>query len=604
MIRPLHCVGLLLSGLLGAALLAFGEHNPVELAVLDAWMNTPALNHQPRVNTGDMIRVVGVDDAFVQQLDKPLSLIHEELAAALQAAATGQARAIGVDFVLPEKRFDGVASRDGLVDFHRSLLKGLLRTSQSVPVVVARIWDAERGQFREPLVDYRAVLNRQPGDFDKEASVMLCVHSDNRVRALPGAGCQPELSADGSAHYFAGELLKAAGLQPQRTGWINYGLGQGFDYIPLLAVLDHARQGDTAWLQGQFGGRIVLLGSVLNDTDIHRVPRAIAAWDADNRRVPGVLVHAQIALTQLHHASIQPMPAWLLPTLLLLACLAYWRVRAGWWFGGVALAMVFAVGLQGYGLAHQWWWPAVSWCMALMGTVATRWSVDAILGLRERHRLQQAFGSSVSPQVLKAMVSGQLKAQSQGSRVPVCVLFSDIRGFTTLSEHTAPERVVELLNLYFDQMTHHVHAHGGTVDKFIGDGLMAFYGAPNTLECPALCAVRSALHMQQALTDLNQTLAARQLPSLHIGIGLHVGEALVGFIGGPQRREYTAIGDVVNVAARLEGLCKGLGQGIVVSRAVVDSIEHHAPGAVHWRDLGLKSLKGRSDLSVYGVQSA
>lgn len=139
-----------------------------------------------------------------------------------------------------------------------------------------------------------------------------------------------------------------------------------------------------------------------------------------------------------------------------------------------------------------------------------------------------------------------------GVNQTLTVLFADIRGFTRLSEHAPPERVVQLLNNYFTAMSDVIFAHGGTLDKYIGDGLMALFGAPTATPNDPCNAVGAAVAMQRQMEVINKNLRAEGLTEIAIGIGLHTGEATVGYIGSERRSEYTAIGDTVNLAARLE----------------------------------------------------
>jgi adenylate cyclase len=139
-----------------------------------------------------------------------------------------------------------------------------------------------------------------------------------------------------------------------------------------------------------------------------------------------------------------------------------------------------------------------------------------------------------------------------GANQVVTTLYSDIRGFTTMSERLAPEVVVKLLNEYFGEMTPIVFEHEGLLDKYIGDGLMALFGVPYSSDKAAANAVGAAVAMQQRMITLNEELQRLSLPEIAIGIGLNTGTVTVGYIGSDQRTDYTAIGDAVNVAARLE----------------------------------------------------
>jgi adenylate cyclase len=160
-----------------------------------------------------------------------------------------------------------------------------------------------------------------------------------------------------------------------------------------------------------------------------------------------------------------------------------------------------------------------------------------------------------------------------GVNQTVTVLFADVRGFTRMAEHAPPEQVVQLLNRYFSAMTEIIFAHGGTLDKYLGDGLMALFGAPAATPEDAANAIATAVNMQQQVLSLNAELRAEGHEEISVGIGLHTGEATVGYIGSERRTEYTAIGDTVNLAARLEQ--NALGGQILLSEATAQAATHN-----------------------------
>ncbi|WP_288105813.1 adenylate/guanylate cyclase domain-containing protein [Limnobacter sp.] len=571
-----------------------GAFRPLDRFILD---QLQAFNRSHYPKPAPPVVIVGLDESFLNAMPVPLSLSHFELADALQAISAGGARVIGMDLVLPEKRFDQIVRSDRDSDtFHKALLKGLLKASRQTPVVTGKVWDAEHNRFRPVQVDYLSILKQQRGHFSPYASALFCADSDGRVRAFPGADCQP----DGTDSGLALEMLHAAGFKPlaRPDGLINYQIGQPFRYIPMGEVLRNYQDNHLAWLRNTFEGKPVLIGSVLDNLDGHRAPLPIASWLGDRTLVPGVLVHGQILRSLMAGALIHPLGAMWSFVLMCVGLLA-WCGRSGWvkaWgfvlVVGVSL-MLNVVLLQ----KNMWFAPAGLWVLGTCMAVA-RVAWDGMNDLAEKKRLRAAFGGYVSPPVLDEILSGRLHASQGGVHCEVCVLFSDIRGFTTLSEAMPAAEVVALLNHYFARMTRIVHKHQGTVDKFIGDGLMAFFGAPNSLPNAPANATACALEMLQALAEINAERESRGQFPLKIGIGLHAGAALVGHIGSPDRYEYTAIGDTINVASRVEGLCKDVGSSLLCTARVADSVasEYDLSSRGHW------PLKGHSDMEIFEIK--
>lgn len=199
--------------------------------------------------------------------------------------------------------------------------------------------------------------------------------------------------------------------------------------------------------------------------------------------------------------------------------------------------------------------------LALVSAVAaqTAVTVETVKAHKRlaREEVARANYSRFMPEyVVRQLLENPDSFRLGGVNQTITVLFADIRGFTTVSEHENPEKVVGLLNKYFTAMTEIIFAHGGTLDKYIGDGLMALFGAPTATPNDAANALQAAVAMQKRLVVLNDSFRAEGYPAIGVGIGLHTGEATVGYVGSEKRSEYTAIGDTVNVASRLEGIAK------------------------------------------------
>jgi adenylate cyclase len=199
--------------------------------------------------------------------------------------------------------------------------------------------------------------------------------------------------------------------------------------------------------------------------------------------------------------------------------------------------------------------------LELISAVAAQTAI-AVENVRAHERLAKEevaranYSRFLPEYVVKQMLENPESFKLGGVLQTITVLFADIRGFTRISEHAPPEKIVQLLNRYFSAMTDIIFAHGGTLDKYLGDGLMALFGAPTVTAKDAANAIAAAVAMQRRMLSINDELREEGFPEIGIGIGLHTGEVTVGYIGSERRSEYTAIGDAVNTASRLESNAK------------------------------------------------
>lgn len=194
--------------------------------------------------------------------------------------------------------------------------------------------------------------------------------------------------------------------------------------------------------------------------------------------------------------------------------------------------------------------------------------------LSEKEFMKDVFGKIVTPDVRDHLLGGGMEGISLGGEnMRVTILFCDIRGFTSLSEKMECEKVVRLLNEYFSAMSECIIRHNGIINKYIGDAIMAIFGAPVKSATHAKDAYLSALEMRRALVRVNAGFEKAGFPQIRFGIGIHTGAVLAGNIGSPARMEYTVIGDSVNIASRIEGLCKEYGHDLLISESTVNEIE-------------------------------
>jgi adenylate cyclase len=291
----------------------------------------------------------------------------------------------------------------------------------------------------------------------------------------------------------------------------------------------------------------------------------------------GVEIHANVTEALLSGTSLQPLsPIWRVVALILLCGMAaaaffalpVWPAALAWL---CSLPLLVLTGYLGFrsGLLAPTATTIFSVSLMFLGTLGWRLTGEE----RQRAHLRNLFGRYVSPQVVETLLQSDTLPALGGQLQTVTVLFSDIRNFTTISEQLEAREVVEMLNTYFERACAPLLAEGGSIDKFIGDAIMVEFGSPLPLPDHARRGVRAALALRDTAHEfadwMKQRFPDRDLPEFKIGIGLHSGEAIIGNIGSATRMEFTAIGDTVNLASRLESMTKQMGCTILASEATV-----------------------------------
>lgn len=388
-------------------------------------------------------------------------------------------------------------------------------------------------------------------------------------------------------HVFPGRYVEVGGYRIPVDGearmLINF-LGSPFSYryISFYDVFTQ-RVGE-----GFFKDKVVLLGSsAVALSDLKPTP-------ASRNMMPGVEVHANAVYTFINKSFVQ-YPTTPLTLLLILGIAIVTTALASQcrpWLSLLLTVFVFIGFLVFCDIlfdVKNIWLEAVRPSYTLVFSYVVAIAYRFAIAERSKRELRRTFDRYVSREVVEQIISNPEQLKLGGERKDITVLFSDIRGFTSMSESMQPEEVVGVLNDYLTTMTDIILAHGGTIDKFIGDAIMAVFGAPIHYADHTLRAARAALKMRDALKELWSKWTEEHKHTFDIGIGISTGEAIVGNIGSVRRTEYTAIGDIVNLGARIEPLNKEFNTHILISEAVYERIKD----AVIASDIGQVKVRGR-----------
>lgn len=378
-----------------------------------------------------------------------------------------------------------------------------------------------------------------------------------------------------------GDKLK---IQPDYTGHmqINYRGPRGS--YPYFSIADVVNKKFTP---GSFNGKIVLVGaSATGIGDLRTTPYGGINY-------PGVEVHANVIDNMLNHGFLvrgATQALWDVLLILLLGIpLGIWMalVQPRWmWFGAglliPLLAVDYAVFLRG------WWLNFTIPAMTLTGNVLLVSLYRALVEEKEKRKVRTMFGQYLSPEVIRRLLVDPRLVDPK--KTDITVMFSDIRGFTSISEQLDAQELALFLKQYLSDMTRIVFRYQGTLDKYIGDAVMAIWGAPFEEAGHATRACNAALEMMKRVRELHKEWESQGKPSLEIGIGLNTGVASVGKMGSELRSEYTALGDAVNLSSRLEGLNKDYGTHIIVNETTYQAAK--GDGFV-FRELDLMRVKGK-----------
>ncbi len=349
--------------------------------------------------------------------------------------------------------------------------------------------------------------------------------------------------------------------------------------------------------------KIVIVGATTDLHDSFFTPFYSSRLQETRRTMPGVEIHANVVNMLLQGESLKRAgPVWTSFLFIILGIMASLLVnqRRPWLTLSLLATVLSAYLILGYLLFSTLniWLEVAGASVAALPIWGGLAFYNFLVERKEKSFVRSTLELYVSPAVVEEVINRGIDLAPGGRRQTITILFSDIRGFTGLSERLSPEVMVDILNQHFTASSEIILNGGGTLDKFIGDAIMAFWGAPSPRKDHALATVKAAIAMQAAAKELHNLVQARWGEQFRIGIGINTGDALVGHIGSPRRMGYTAVGDPANLASRVEGLTKDYQAEILITQTTHDLVKDQ----VEAEPLGEVAVKGRMVLTaIYRV---
>jgi adenylate cyclase len=552
-----------------------------------------------------------------------------EIGRVLGAVLEGGAKVAGFDVVIPysieqsEIPFgDGILG-DKVRGFDRDFLRALAAASAARKVVLGESFGDSQAVGPSPgqRVAVRQQQNIRPlnvfTDHDDIVRRLPLTFAVNGAR-LPSMAVELAARAQGATPEFddKGRMTLASYRIPGRVpNTMTLNFDGGADDIPTFSFADLrncAIKNDKDYFRRAFEGKVVLFGTVLDVEDRRLTSKRFATGiegarappcatgstpitaSFSTRKIAGVYIHATAVNNLITRNAVVepgPLPRLLIATLFAaLAAIVAWRSRpvvaALAWLAMIVAGIAAATIAFNHALALPVAEPFLASLAALASTIGLRF----VVADKDRRLLQKSFSLYLAPHVINRMLSSNKLPELGGEIRNVTVFFSDIEGFSLIAEKMPPDDLMELMNAYLSAMTDVIESHGGYVDKYIGDSIVAVFGAPADDPDHAANAARAALDCCTKLAELNASSTHFHERRLAQRIGINSGEALVGNFGSRRRFNYSVMSDAVNLASRLEGANKFYGTTIIASETTVAL----AGDAFAWRELDAIRVKGRN----------
>ena len=540
------------------------------------------------------IALIVIDSKSYEQIRLPLIFYNNHIAGIIDYLVRSGAKVIGLDIQLPSISLEDKVSGGYDRVYTRALLKARKEGTDVVigyssPLRAKEVKKDDEETEGAPLQAYLQAAGQ-----DNLSYFGLTDDIDDVIRRQQlffEVECFPLMLA-----------RKYSGSSPavsDQTILIDYTLARDIPIYSLNDIYKFSLQNSGPDLR--FKDKVVIIGTSMPFMDKHSTP--LRYLRSEDKMTSGVIIQGATVNTLLSGSifreltrSSEAFYIFIVSVLAMLLCFNRRPIPAAFLCSIEAVAVA---GVSIYAFNHDY----VVRIIPLFSAVLLSYAFTTIFHYyseeKKRIKIRQRFASYVPENIIEQMMHTDVEKLIEGEQREVVLFFSDIRGFTPYSEKNKedPKKIVNFLNEYHKEVTEIILSNGGTVSQLIGDGTFAFFGAPTKLDDPEFSALKAAVSIKEMVTELKPKWQQFGMEDLRIGIGIHVGDVIVGNMGSVRKMTYAAIGDNTNLAARIEGLTKDFHETILVSGAVYERVNKR----VNARALGSAKIKGHSEVEIFAV---
>lgn len=570
-----------------------GTWNMLELRTIDLRF---LVRPKPVKDHAKDIALIVIDEKSYEQIKLPLIFYYKHISGIINYLVRSGAKVIGLDIQLPSISLEDkvIGGYDSV--YAKSLIKARKEGTDVVIGYSSPLRAKEVKKDEKEVEGYGTPLQAylQAAGEDNVAYFGLTDDADDVIRRQ-----QLFFNVESFPFMLANKNSGGSPAATDQTILIDYTLVRD---IPVYSLNDiHTFSLQNSGPDSRFKDKVVIIGTSMPFIDKHSTP--LRYLRSEDKMTSGVIIQAATVNTLLSgsifHEPTRTSEAFYIVMVSGLAALMCFNRRPIPAAFLCAMEAIAVAGVSVYAFNHLYVIRVIPLFSAVLLSYAFTTIYHYYSEEKKRIKIRERFASYVPENIIEQMMNTDVKKLLEGEQREVVLFFSDIRGFTPYSEKNKkePKKIVNFLNEYHRELTEIILSNGGTVSQLIGDGTFAFFGAPARLDDPVFAALKAAVLIRSKVAELKPKWQQYGIEDLKIGIGIHVGDAIVGNMGSVRKMTYSAIGDNINIASRIEGLTKDFHETILISSAVYERVSNRIAA----RALGPAKIKGHSEVKIFAV---